>query len=122
VSDNWHKNLQTTETSPDQGHPAWCDPDLCTADPSATVADGYRAGAGGQHRSAPVPLNLATAIWLPQRAGTAFLTEAVAPWPCAPYLRVSLGDAELAMPVGHAGPVLTALSALAASAGQGADR
>jgi hypothetical protein len=122
VSDNWHKFSRTAETTPDQGHPDWCDPDLCTADPAATVADGNRAGAGGQHRSAPVPLNLTSAIWLPQRAGTASLTEAVAPWPCAPYLRVCLGKAELSMPVEHAGPVLVALSALAASTGAGADR
>ncbi|MBE1484981.1 hypothetical protein [Plantactinospora soyae] len=121
MSDNWHKNSQTTET-PDQEHPAWCDANLCTADPVAKAADGYRAGAGEQHRSASVPLNLTTAIWLPRRAGTAFLTEAVAPWPCAPYLRVRLGDAELSMPAEHAGPALTTLSALAASAGEGVDR
>jgi hypothetical protein len=97
-------------------HPAWCDPGRCTADPAATSLSGYRAGTGGQHRSAPIPLDLRGAIWLPEQDATAYLTESVAPWRCAPFLRVRLGDAELSMPADAAGPVLAALSALAASA------
>lgn len=78
-----------TNEPPDPANrqPAWCDRTRCTADP-ANQANGYRTGAGGEHRSAPVPLNLTTAMWLPVRDGTAWLTEACAPWPCDPYQRV----------------------------------
>lgn len=96
-------------------HPAWCDPARCTADP-ASQAGGYQPGVGGEHRSAPIPLTLSTAMWLPVRDGTAWLTEACAPWPCAPYLRVQVGDLELSMSVDYAAPVLDALSTLLASA------
>jgi len=98
------------------GHPPWCDPALCTADPAATTIHGYRAGSGGQHRSAPVPLDLRSAMWPPARTGTAYLTESVAPWRCSAYLRIQVGDTELSMTVDHAGPVLDALSALVATA------
>lgn len=97
-------------------HPAWCDPAMCTADPSAADLDSSLASRGGYHRSAPIPVDLSTAIWLPERAGTVCLTEAAAPWPCAPYLRISLGQAELSMPVDAAGPVLAALSGLLTAA------
>ena len=69
-----------------------------------------------------MPLDLTTAMWLPERTGTAYLTEAVAPWPCSPHLLVRVGDAELSMSVDYAGPVLAALSALAASATEGVER
>ena len=47
----------------------------------------------------------------------AFLSEAVAPWRCSTYLRITVDrDTELAMPVESAAPLLAALSALAASA------
>jgi len=96
-------------------HPVWCDPTRCTAHP-ASQADGYRSGVGGEHRSAPIPLNLATAIWLPVRNGTAWLSEACAPWPCAVYLRVQVGEVELSMSADDARPVIDALSTLLASA------
>jgi len=93
----------------------WCDPTRCTADP-ASQANGYRPGAGGEHRSAPIPLNLTTAYWLPVRDGRAWLTEACAPWPCDAYLRVQVGEAHLSMPADNVRRVLDALSALLASA------
>jgi hypothetical protein len=61
-------------------------------------------------------------VLLPERTGAAYLTEAVAPWPCSPYLWVRIGDAELSMSVDYARPVLAALSALVASAGEGVER
>jgi hypothetical protein len=93
-------------------HPAWCDRVRCTAD-LASQAAGYRAGVGGEHRSAQVPLDLTCAMWLPGRAGEACLTQAVAPWPCSTYLRVCVADAEVSMPVEYAALVLSALLALA---------
>jgi|GEM_PF-5347992 len=99
-------------TAPAVAHPTWCDPAWCTADPAAVTAAGYRAGSGGQHRSAPIRLDLGGAVWLPAPEGTACLTESVAPWSCAPFLRVQVGAADLSMPADLAGPVLLALSAL----------
>ncbi len=98
-----------------QTHPVWCDHTRCTADP-ASQAHGYRPGVGGEHRSTPVPLNLTTAMGLPVRDGTAWLSEACAPWPCAVFLRVQVGDVELSMSADYAAPVLDALSTLLASA------
>lgn len=95
-------------------HPAWCDRSRCTANPSGQ-ANGYRSGLGGEHRSAPVPLDLTCAMWLPGHAGEAWLTEAVAPWPCATYLHIRAGDAETAMAIEDARPVLSALAMLAAA-------
>ena len=96
-------------------HPGWCDPTRCTADP-ASQANGYRSGVGGEHRSAPISLDLTTAFWLPVRDGTAWLTEAYAPWPCDAYLRVQVGEEELSMPADHTWRVIDALSTLLASA------
>jgi hypothetical protein len=96
-------------------HPAWCDPIRCTANP-ASQADGYRSGVGGEHRSVPIPLDLTTAMWLPVRDGTAWLTQACAPWECAVFLRVQVGDLELSMSADYAAPVLDTLSTLLASA------
>lgn len=96
-------------------HPAWCDPTRCTADP-ASQANGYRSGVGGEHRSAPIPLNLTTAFMLPAREGTAWLSEACAPWSCDVYLRVQIGDLEFSMSTHYAGQVLDDLSALLESA------
>ena len=98
-----------------QPHPVWCDPTRCTADP-AIHANGYRSGAGGEHRSVPIPLNFTTARWLPVPDGTAWLTEACAPWPCVVYLLVQVGETELSMPADHARSMFDALSALTASA------
>jgi hypothetical protein len=92
-------------------HPAWCDHSHCTADP-ASQANGYRAGLGGQHRSASVRLDLTCAMWLPAQAGEAYLTQAVAPWTCSTYLHVRAGDAEVAISVSDAAPVLAALYGL----------
>lgn len=96
-------------------HPAWCDPALCTADP-ASQTDGYPAEPGGEHRSAPIPLNLTTAFMLPAREGRAWLTEACAPWCCAVYLRIQVGDLELSLAADYAGQVIAGLSTLLASA------
>ncbi|QOC95410.1 hypothetical protein [Micromonospora craniellae] len=106
---------QPTPTGHADRHPAWCDRSRCTADPTSQ-AGGYRPGAGGEHRSAPIPLNLTTAVWLPARDGTAWLSEACAPWPCAVFLCVQVGEVELFMPADSAAPVLDALSTLLASA------
>ncbi len=70
----------------------------CTANP-ARQANGYRPGEGGQHRSAPVRLDLTCAFPLPANASEAYLTEAVAPWPCSTYLHIRTGEDEVFMPV-----------------------
>ncbi|GAA2635414.1 hypothetical protein GCM10010399_80200 [Dactylosporangium fulvum] len=93
-------------------HPTWCDPTRCTADPTTQI-DGYRLGAGGEHLSALVSLELTTCLRLSARSGTAWLSEAVAPWRCAPYLNVRIGETELSMAAEDAAPVLSALLALA---------
>lgn len=95
-----------------QPHPAWCDPARCTADP-ASQADGFRAGIGGEHRSAPIRLSLTRAMWLQVREGTAWLSQACAPWECEVFLDIQIGDTELSVPVGYAAPVLGALAGLA---------
>jgi hypothetical protein len=66
-----------------------------------------------------VTLPLAAALWLPAQDGMAWLTEACAPWPCDPFLRVQVGDGQLFLPVDNAGQVLDALSALLTSATPG---
>jgi hypothetical protein len=108
-------DLSINESTPDQAHPAWCDRSRCTADPS-TQANGFRFG-GGQHRSDDLPLNLRACMWPVPPHAVAFLSEAVAPWRCSTYLRITVDrDTELAMPVESAAPILAALSALVASA------
>jgi hypothetical protein len=92
-------------------HPRWCDRSRCTANPDSQ-ANGYHAGVGGEHRSASVLLDLSCAMWLLGRSGQAWLTEAVAPWRCATYLRIRIGDAEAGMAVDDAAPVLSVLSGL----------
>ncbi len=94
-------------------HPAWCDPNRCTADP-ASQTGGYRPDAG-EHRSAPVPPNLTTAT-LSVHDGAAWPSQACAPWPCAVYLRVQVGKVELSMSADYATSVIDALSALRTSA------
>src|SRR2546429_810364 len=96
-------------------HPVWCDLARCTADP-ASQTNGYRPDVGGEHRSAPIPLNLTTAMWLPVRDGTAWLSQACAPWECADFLRVQIGDLEVSMSADYAAPVLNALVTLLAPA------
>ena len=110
------ESFTTTETTPDQRHPAWCDPSRCTANP-ASQADGYRSGVGGEHRSADVPLDVRMRLWpVPDHIG-AFLSEAVAPWRCSTYLRILAdGDEVVAMPVESAAPVLAGLSGLVTAA------
>ena len=112
-----HTNPQPhpTRTGRVDQHPAWCDPARCTADP-ASQAQGYRSGVGGEHQSAPIPLNLTTAMGLAVRDGTAWLSQACAPWECAIFLRVQVGDVELSMSADYAAPVLDVLSTLLASA------
>ncbi len=102
-------------TDPTGRHPAWCDLSRCTADP-ASQANGYRPGVGGQHRSGPTPLNLTSAMWLPVRDGTAWLSQACTPWECAVFLNVRVGDLDLSMCADYATPLLDALSTLLASA------
>jgi hypothetical protein len=115
MSENSKESSIRPHTGPDLHHPAWCDPKRCTGKPAATTRDGYRAvGAvgAGEHRSAPVPLDLAAAWLLPDRSGSAYLSQGVAPWTCSTYLRVEVGAAAVALPVDAAQPVLAALSAL----------
>jgi len=110
------ENSEQAETSPDQGHPAWCDRTRCTADPASQV-EGYRSGVGGQHCSADLALNLRAGLWPIPPSAVVWMTEAVAPWRCSTYLRIELaGGAEISMPVESAAPVLAALSGLVASA------
>jgi hypothetical protein len=106
---------QPTPTCHADRHPPWCDRSRCTADP-ASQANGYQPHIGGEHRSAPIPLNLTTAQWPPVRDGTAWPTEACAPWRCEPYLRVQVGEAHLSMPACNARRVIDALSTLLAPA------
>jgi hypothetical protein len=108
-----HLNLQQqpAQTGRAVRHPAWCDPTRCTADP-ASQTDGYRSDLGGEHRSAPVPVRLTSSVLLPVRDGTAWLSKACAPWTCATYLLVQVGDLHLSMPVADARRVLADLSAL----------
>jgi hypothetical protein len=101
------------DSPPPPPHPTWCDPNRCAAD-AASQAHGFRSGVGGEHRSVPIPLVLATAMWLPARKGTAWLSEACAPWQCAIYLHVQVGDLELLMPGDEARRVLDDLTALLA--------
>jgi len=115
-SQTFRSNPQPTGNRCAVRHPSWCDPDRCTADPAATTRDGYHAGAPGEHRSAPIAFRLGAASWLPARDGTAWLTEACAPWQCAPYLRVQVGELHLFMPADEAQRVLEDLSTLLASA------
>jgi hypothetical protein len=114
TQEHLNPQAQPTPTDRTDRHPAWCDRSRCTADP-ASQAGGYRPDTGGEHRSAPIPLNLTTAM-LPVRDGTAWLSEACTPWPCAVFLRVHVGDVELSMSADYAAPVIDALSALLASA------
>jgi hypothetical protein len=100
----------------DQAHPAWCDRSQCTAD-SASQANGYNPRAGGQHRSADLPLNLRAGMWPIPPHAVAYLSEAVTPWRCSTYLRITVDqDTELSMPVDNAAPLLAALSELVTSA------
>jgi hypothetical protein len=57
---------------------------------------------GGEHRSARMPVKLTTTVLLPVRDGTAWLSEACAPWPCDTYLRGQVGDMHLSMPANDA--------------------
>ena len=104
---------QPTQPGRTDRHPAWCDPTRCTAKPDSQTG-GYRANAGGEHLSVPVPVNLTTAVLLPVRDGTAWLSQACAPWTCDTYLRVQVGDVHLPMPADDARQVLADLSALLA--------
>lgn len=104
------------QTVPDLQHPTWCDRTRCTANPAATTGNGYRATTAGQHQSAPIRLDLTTVIALPPRISEAYLTEAVAPWPCETYLRLRHGDAEIAMTASDAARALSALRLLTATA------
>jgi hypothetical protein len=54
-------------------------------------------------------------MWLPSRDGSAWLTQACAPWLCSTYLRMQVGDLELAIPAEDAVRVLAALSGLVAA-------
>jgi hypothetical protein len=108
-------NLAGRDTDVGPGHPAWCDPSRCTADP-ASQADGYRPDIGGEHRSAPIRLDLATVIALAPRIGETYLTQAVAPWPCETYLHVQHADQEIAMMARDASRLLSALLLLTTGA------
>ncbi|MDG4797193.1 hypothetical protein [Micromonospora sp. WMMD1082] len=55
-------------------------------------------------------------IALSPQAGEAFLTQAVAPWPCDTYLRIRHGDTEIAMAAQDASQVLSALRLLTTEA------
>jgi hypothetical protein len=92
----------------------WCDHAWCTANPPSQ-ASGYRAGKGGEYRSAPIPLDLTTALPLRTPVGEVYLTEAVAPWPCSIYLHIQVGNATVSMPVEHAEHVLSTLQMVIAA-------
>jgi hypothetical protein len=93
----------------------WREPVRCTADP-ASQGNGYQPGVGGQHRPAPIPLNLTHGPLAARPARDGLAVKLCAPWRCATYLRWQVGDTKLAMPVDYAAPVLDAFSTLLASA------
>ena len=69
------------------------------------------------NRSADLPLNLRAGMWPTPPHAVAYLSEAVAPWRCSTYVRITVDqDTELSMPVDNAAPLLAALSELVASA------
>jgi hypothetical protein len=74
----------------------------------------YRIFCCYRDRSAPIAVDLTCAVWLPARVGEAYLTEAVAPWPCLTYLHVlvagEVAGEEVSMPVEYAAPVLSVLN------------
>src|SRR5690348_797754 len=92
---------QLTQTVRIDVHPAWCDPTRCTADPAHQI-DGYRSDRAWEHQSAPVPVRLTSAVLLPVRDGTAWLSQVCAPWTCDTYLRMQVGDVHLSMPAEQA--------------------
>ena len=92
-------------------HPTWCDPEHCTADLEAVRAD-RSASERGQHRSGPVRLGLPGAILLPSTTGTAFLSQAAAEWDCVIYVRLCLGEHQIAIPVKDAWMTLERLANL----------
>jgi hypothetical protein len=103
------------------GHPAWCDRDLCTA-PAEMPATFEQLG-DQHHRSAPAALDLrvaGTAVLPGTGAGTvtAQLYQAVAPWRCETYLRLSGGadGRHLDVALGEAMRAAAALSVLLADA------
>jgi hypothetical protein len=104
---------QRPQTGRTDQHPPWCDPTRCTTNPDSQTGR-YRADVGGEHLSAPVLVNLTTAVLLPVREGTAWLSQACALWTCDTYLRVQVGDVHLSMPAADAWQVLADLSALLA--------
>jgi hypothetical protein len=115
------KNLETLATAESRcaaTHPAWCDRARCSANP-ASQANGCRPGVGGEHRCAPVWLDLTCASRLPGSGGEACLTEAVAPWPCSTDLPGRVGNDEVFVSVEYAARVLSALYVLANAAGAG---
>jgi hypothetical protein len=116
VSEKSRDEFTTPETGPEQRHPTWCDRSRCTADP-ASQADGYRSAAGGQHRSADLPVAVRATVWPTPDRIEAYLTEAIAPWRCATFLHIAADGMEIvSMPVESATPILAALSGLAATA------
>ncbi|BCB92016.1 hypothetical protein [Phytohabitans suffuscus] len=54
-------------------------------------------------------------MWLPERTGQAWLTEAVAPWLCSTYLRIRVGGTGMAIAIEDVRPVLSALAMLTAA-------
>jgi hypothetical protein len=70
-------------------HPSWCDRSVCTApETRPSVVD---FGEGGEHRSATVALSSYT-----EALGLEFyVSERVAPWDTAPFLRVQIANGQL---------------------------
>lgn len=81
-------------------HPSWCDPTFCDAPTETPIT--YNPAQGTRHHSNPVelarsgslmftlPFSLSNTLHAAERGVWAWLTQAVAPWKCATYLRVGL--------------------------------
>ncbi|HEV2087374.1 MAG TPA: hypothetical protein VGR21_03570 [Cryptosporangiaceae bacterium] len=104
--------------------PEWCDPRLCTADPAATTAAGYRKSVDpGMHRSAPRPCAQFLQPWLVRQgcAGedvTIQVSRSVAPWRCSTLMHVRVGTSEevIEVPTETAAEWLRELEAMLAAA------
>lgn len=98
-------------------HPSWCDTRVCTADPLASTAQGYMDGHGGEHRSAPMAVDLTPIEGVPSGPYAAYLERVAAPWACTTYVRIQRGDTYdpgqgRAIPVGSLGEIVGPLVTL----------
>ncbi|NLT56531.1 MAG: hypothetical protein GXX79_18605 [Actinomycetales bacterium] len=94
-------------------HPEWCDLERCEALPPGRK-DERRWW--GEHRSAPVALEVPGDLYGLARTGAVWLSRSAAPWGCETYLRVEVGGHRSAVPVCTARGVLDRVGGLLAVA------